>query len=395
MTQRVIKLPGVHQLTKDQETARSLPLDGQHLIIGGPGTGKSVVALLRVKQLADQKKDYVFLVFNRLLKHSCFLLAGQELLAEQWQSWFIQLYKRVFRVDNIPCLEENNNKRAKNYLASFDWDTIILNAQAHEPLKNAENLPYIVIDEGQDMPRQFYQMLAELGYENFFVVADQNQQLVSGENSSRQDIENALGVDVDDVVELKSNHRNHYATARLARAFYTGDPASPPPELPPAPKHNVLKPLLFNYQEHHFNPICKKIVLMAKAYPSKLVAVLTPYNRVREKFVAELRQQAQLLEQPAPLISTYQHSATEKIPFEQGGVMVINAQACKGLEFDVVFIADIDKHYVPNNDFDQLKKLFYVMSSRAIDRLFLLSASSQDYPAYPIIPTDADILEIK
>ncbi len=67
MTQRVIKLPGVHQLTKDQETARSLPLDGQHLIIGGPGTGKSVVALLRVKQLADQKKDYIFLVFNHLL----------------------------------------------------------------------------------------------------------------------------------------------------------------------------------------------------------------------------------------------------------------------------------------------------------------------------------------
>ncbi len=75
--------------------------------------------------------------------------------------------------------------------------------------------------------------------------------------------------------------------------------------------------------------------------------------------------------------------------------MVINAQACKGLEFDVVFIADIDKHRAPSNDFDQLKKLFYVMSSRAIDRLLLLSASSKDYPAYPIIPIDADILEIK
>lgn len=394
MTQRVIKLPGVHQLTKDQEAARSLPLDGQHLIIGGPGTGKSVVALLRVKQLADHKKDYIFLVFNHLLKHSCFLLAEQKLVAEQWQRWFLQLYKRVFRVDDAPRLaEENNNK--KSYRADFDWDTILSNAQARGPLDHADDLPYLVIDEGQDMPRQFYQMLAEFGYENFFVVADQNQQLVSGKNSSRQDIENALGIEEDDVVELKSNHRNHYATARLARAFYTGDPASPPPELPPAPKHNVFKPLLFNYQQQHFNPICKRIVLMAKAYPNKLVAVLTPDNKSREIFVEQLRHQAQLLEQPAPLISTYQHGAAENIPFDRGGVMVINAQACKGLEFDVVFIADIDKHRAPSNDFDQLKKLFYVMSSRAIDRLLLLSASSQDYPAYPIIPTDADILEIK
>ncbi len=391
MTQRVIKLPGVHQLTKDQETARSLPLDGQHLIIGGPGTGKSVVALLRVKQLAEQKKDYVFLVFNHLLKHSCFLLAEQKLVAEQWQSWFIQLYMNSLQVKNVPRLPKKEHQK----YADFDWDTIVSNAQAHGPLDNADDLPYLVIDEGQDMPRQFYQMLAELGYENFFVVADQNQQLVSGENSSRQDIENALGIEVDEVVELKSNHRNHYATARLARAFYTGDPASPPPELPPAPKHNVFKPLLFNYQQQHFNPICKRIVLMAKAYPNKLVAVLTPDNKSREIFVEQLRHQAQLLEQPAPLISTYQHGAAENIPFDRGGVMVINAQACKGLEFDVVFIADIDKHRAPSNDFDQLKKLFYVMSSRAIDRLLLLSASSQDYPAYPIVPTDADILEIK
>ncbi|HKM15561.1 MAG TPA: AAA family ATPase [Marinospirillum sp.] len=391
MTQRVIKLPGVHQLTKDQEMARSLPLDGQYLIIGGPGTGKSVVALLRVKQLVDQKKEYVFLVFNHLLKHSCFLLAEQKLVAEQWQGWFVQLYKNALQVKNVPRLP----KKEQQKYADFDWDTIVSNAQAHGPLENADALPYLVVDEGQDMPRQFYQMLAELGYENFFVVADQNQQLVTGENSSRQDIENALGIEVGEVVELKNNHRNHYATARLARAFYTGDPASPPPELPPAPKHNVLKPLLFNYQEQHFKTICKRIVLMANAYPTKLVAVLTPNNRSREIFVEQLRQQAQLLEQTSLLISTYQHGATENIPFNRGGVMVINAQACKGLEFDVVFIADIDKYHAPSNDLDQLKKLFYVMSSRAIDRLLLLSASSQDYPAYPIIPTDADILEIK
>ncbi len=389
MAQRIFKLPGVHQLTKDQELARSLPLDGQYLVIGGPGTGKSVVALLRVKQLADQDKSYVFLVFNHLLKHSCFLLAGQKLVAEQWQKWFLDLYKQIFSSTSIPRLP----KEEKQALADFDWDSILRNANEHGPLQNADELPYIVIDEGQDMPREFYQTLAALGYENFFVVADQNQQIISGRNSSRQDIEDALCIESDEVVELKANHRNNYTTARLAREFYTGDPASPPPELPLAPKYNVLKPLLFNFHAEQFHAICKRIILMAQTHPSKLMGVLTANNNVRNRYLSGLQTYVRRLEKPVPLISTYQHGAAENIPFDQGGVMVINAQACKGLEFDYVFIADIEAYN--DQDLDHLKKLFYVMTSRAIDRVLLLSGQSQDYPAHPLIPTDADVLEIK
>ena len=35
--------------------------------------------------------------------------------------------------------------------------------------------PYLVIDEGQDMPPGFYNALVGLGFDRFFVVADQNQ----------------------------------------------------------------------------------------------------------------------------------------------------------------------------------------------------------------------------
>ena len=36
--------------------------------------------------------------------------------------------------------------------------------------------------------------------------------------------------------------------------------------------------------------------------------------------------------------------------FDEGGILVINAQACKGLEFDTVVLADIDEHYLRRND---------------------------------------------
>ena len=70
MARRTFRLPRVQDLSKDQERVRSLPLDGQHLVIGGPGTGKSVLALLRAKRLARNGRKYVVLMYNHLLKQA-------------------------------------------------------------------------------------------------------------------------------------------------------------------------------------------------------------------------------------------------------------------------------------------------------------------------------------
>ena len=45
MARRRFELPGIQDLSKEQEAARALPRRGRHLIVGGPGTGKSVLAL--------------------------------------------------------------------------------------------------------------------------------------------------------------------------------------------------------------------------------------------------------------------------------------------------------------------------------------------------------------
>ena len=54
--------------------------------------------------------------------------------------------------------------------------------------------------------------------------------------------------------------------------------------------------------------------------------------------------------------------------FDEGGILVIDAQACKGLEFDTVVLADLDEHYFRRNDPDLTRRLFYVMIARARDR---------------------------
>ena len=70
MAKREFNLPGIQDLSKEQEDARALPKQGQHLIIGGPGTGKSVLALLRSRRHQQDKDDYIFLVYNKLLNQA-------------------------------------------------------------------------------------------------------------------------------------------------------------------------------------------------------------------------------------------------------------------------------------------------------------------------------------
>ena len=66
MAKRRFELPGIQDLSKEQEAARALPKEGQHLIVGGPGTGKSVLALIRARRHQRDGDDYLFLVFNHL-----------------------------------------------------------------------------------------------------------------------------------------------------------------------------------------------------------------------------------------------------------------------------------------------------------------------------------------
>lgn len=391
MAKRRFQLPGIQDLSKEQERVRALPLEGQHLIIGGPGTGKSVMALLRAKALADDNQDYLFLVFNHLLRQSSKRLFGNELLNEQWQKWFITLF-----TDEVNTVFPWRPAETWSGKKGFDWDKILTQCESNERDAPAPDRPFLIIDEGQDMPPSFYQVLVSMGFENLFLVADQNQQIVDGQNSSRQDLEDALGLDADDTIELTENYRNHLAIARLARAFYTGDPASPPPKLPDPPSSEVKKPILFNYAPSQFRPILNHILIMAINNPRKLIGILCPNNQVRQKYFDTLLSLNKVAGHPPVTLTTFKHGDKHEMPFDEGGVMVINAQACKGLEFDIVFVADIDQFNCDAQNMDRTKKLFYVMVARATEHVIFLRQHGDEYPIDAIIPRDdPSVLEIR
>lgn len=388
MAKRIFELPGIHEIVDEQEDARVLPKEGRHLIIGGPGTGKSIVALLRCRRHARDNDNYVFLVFNHLLKRaSKQLFDDMELICAQYQHWFKEIFKKI--TGRHPPADPNETQK-------INWDAVLKMVGNLEPAQE-QDLPYLIIDEGQDMPPQFYQALYWLGFENFYVVADQNQQIRPGRNSSRQNIEQALEINCNDVIELKRNYRNRYPVARLAQEFYTGDPATPPPVLP-EPGKTEIRPLLYEYAgDMGFTPIIRRILKIADTNPGKLIGIITPDNNVRKRYYDKLKSLEVSLDHDRPCIMTYRHGDNPgNLFFDQGGIMVINAQACKGLEFDTVFIADINEHKLWPQISDVKKKLFYVMVARARDRIVLLQEKiSRECPVNKILPKDSSILERK
>ena len=382
MARRKFELPGIQDLSKEQEAARALPKEGQHLIVGGPGTGKSVLALIRARRHQRERGDYLFLVFNHLLNRASDQLFGSGLVGRTWDSWFRGIFRELAG-QTVPVREPNSGGYRE-----IDWACVEEFVRAL-PDDETSRQPFLVIDEGQDMPPEFYNALVSLGFDRFFVVADQNQQITDA-NSSRKDIADCLGIEATDVIELRQNHRNNYPVARLAREFHTGDPASPPPELPePAPG---AVPLLYSYEQSGLSTVAQGILRLADRDPRKLIGVIAPNNQARERYLEALRSVEVRLDNPRPTIETYHRENRAEVAFDEGGILVINAQACKGLEFDVVVLADIDEHFVRRRDPNDARRLFYVMVARARERVFMFIKRGGRKDILRILPTDRDVL---
>ena len=249
------------------------------------------------------------------------------------------------------------------------------------------------------MPPPFYRALAEFGFEHFFVVADQNQQ-ITAQHSSVKQIADALDLDPAERVELRLNHRNPYPVARLASAFCVGDPASPCTELP-APGRSATTPVLLEYGAGAplgFQDVVVRLLKAADRDPARLFGLITPDNETRRRWLGALQTTPVKLDHGPPRIVTYA-SREDKgdLRFSEGGIFVINAQSSKGLEFDRVVLADINRYRCNPEDkhqMDDLKRRFYVMVSRARERVTLLREAGRPCPVNAILPTDPDVLSV-
>jgi len=376
MAKRRFKLPDYNDLTKDQDRAMELKREGQFLVIGGPGTGKSVVALWRT--IRQQKNnDHLFLTYNHVLKAFTSQYVESNIQNDTAYSWF---YKTFYLLTKkfVPKIDDFKP----------DYDQII---QVYNKLNLDESKTlYFVVDEGQDLPQGFYESIMTLGYENFFIVADQNQQITE-DHSNIQELTDMLALERSDVIELKENFRNTKEIAVLSQHFYT-DKASPKPDLPKTSSEEI--PTLYKYE---LVDNCVKMMLReADRDPRQLIGLIVATDTKREDYVRRLKKMDIDRDYEKPLISSYDSNkeGNVAIDFSQGGIVVITDKSSKGIEFDVVFIV-LDGLKLYQGDTRGMKKRLYVMTSRARKKLVLFRGMSCDRAVSDLMPDDETILKRK
>ena len=375
--ERIFELPGYRMLSKEQERIRRLPPEGRFLVTGGPGAGKSIVALIRARDLADRFPAYGFIVFNVILEKFCRQLLP-ELKSSRFHQWFYKNFKKLYKIPPPP----EDSGRFK-----YDWDRV---AEIYEkvdvPPSLAEKM--LIVDEGQDLPVGFYYFLAE-HCENILVTADENQQIFE-DNSTVLDIRKALDLAGEKVFTLKKNWRNPYPVAVLAARFHD-DPQNPPPDLPEIDE-DAPRPFILEY--HSFPRIIASLVNRIMNFKNELSCILTADNQGRQKYYRALSRIIKSRGLDINLTTYAAGDSAARIRFDRGGLMVINCQSCKGLEFDNVFIGDLNDFQV-KPDSDRHRKLFYVMITRAKKRVyFLRNINNPHCPMLAELPGGQAILGI-
>lgn len=435
-----MKMPNTREISDEQEEIyMEAPMDGAVMVAGPPGTGKTVIAFLRAQALNRRKRSAQVLMYNRVLQkytenvvESC---EGQ-MVSNTLLSWFNRWWlihkietesttaEKVYlacpfeRKDEVKALGARWDKmhydpkrrakgqwyapidvynrdpkafepwRAKDYEApkiadyQYDWQQILISTVGHL----ASGMPlndwgHLIIDEAQDFPEKMYGFLrfAANSMKNggLTILADENQRLNEDENSTIEDIVKALAIEDDRRFLLTENFRNTRPIAELASYFYVGLPTGQP-TLPRklGEKPQMIATVSLDQQVDY-------MVKVLKTSSTGEVGVFAQNDSMRKQLVNKLQHRLRGFYR----VQTYSSKDEKNCPVDDlvfdttATVTVINRQSCKGLEFDTVFIPEIQTIPLDGSNLDAFKMNMYVMCSRAREELYVLySSQSNEQP---------------
>jgi len=249
----------------------------------------------------------------------------------------------------------------------YDWETMQDQLMEKDTFSDWGHL---IIDEAQDFSPEMYEFLYFAGRMSdngdLTILADENQRLHEGSNSSLYEIEKKLRIKTNRIFSLTKNFRNTIQIAKLSREFYTGLPSGKPD----LPSRNGETPKLISTGSRE-----KQAIYMANFLQSKgagEVGVIVQDEKMRDFFYQQLKQKLEN-DYKVQTYSSSQPRDSANLQFDNKGTLtVLNRHSCKGLEFDIVFIPEIQDMPVDDNNLDVFKMNMYVMCSRAREELIIL-----------------------
>ena len=368
-------LPTYEELSTEQDSILRLPANGRYLIKGAPGTGKTVMTLLRAASLRKRSKPVLYILHYKVLGRYCQQLVKGPLDIQSYHSWFCRHFRITYE-------QEVPEKSPFDY----DWkavEDICWKKNPEGPRKDSET--HVIIDEGQDMPEGFYKYI-DLHFDNILVAADENQQISKeGSGVTFKDVIHSLNINESNVFELTRNYRNTREIAAFCQTFYTGAGGNPPEP----PVRVGIKPLLVRHPGQERDRLAELVCRRLHENPHQLVGFVP----LRRKSVEEWQLRF-LAHGVTPWIYNGDKRQLDRIDFSQGGVVLTNFHNIKGLEFDRLYVPDLRQYDCAADDVICMN--LYVLFSRPKDILIILENMDEGADRiFPTVKREPTILTIK
>ena len=353
-----MRLPAFEDLSKEQDLIYNLDLDGNYLVSGPPGTGKSVMALYRAQVLTFDDREPALLMYNNVLQQYTAQAADTLEVAgfvRTFHSWIWRFWREHFK-QQPPTLEGNSY--------AHDWAEMTSQFFASPP--DPGTLADLLVDEGQDLSLGFFR-LTRFFTKNITVFADENQQL-SDQNTTLDEI--AKAISADEQLELKRNYRNTAEIAAVAAKFYSGTPTG----IPELPTRHGEKPTLRRYESDA--DLADFVARYVKARSNLTIGIACENKRMQYRLLRLLEER----KLPVPVQMYASGNKQHKtLDFDVPAVTIVNFRSLKGLEFDTLFVPELQQHSADPTS-AATRMMFYVVMSRARDELHLSYSGSGGLP---------------
>lgn len=381
-------------------------------IVGGPGTGKTVLAMSGMGLNSGKKQ--ILLTYSKPLSS---MIKGCSVTSNTVHSFCWQLAKKMeekledyaddYQYDDDPhaIIEVINKQYGYDSTGWPQWKKL-MNAYNRLSDQDKKDIRYddIFVDEGQDLPNEAYDFF-KLIADRVIVTFDDAQEVGKEIDVGSSKLIRKAGVDCnrilstlslqDSFYDLIDNFRNTAAIERVAKLFYNNfgcNNFSLRVVAKNRPEGSKPKVVFGALNQQLFNDIADKAYQL-----NRQVGVIVPDGATFDTANAFLENAVtNKILPPAKYFFKYGKKCNMDGAnnLNQTGVFLVTYKTSKGMEFDDVYLLDCQKNTLQS---PADKNQFYVAATRAKETLtFQFSCLySQSSPVLNVIKENEDCFDIE